>query len=1093
MASNQQSFLALLLLATHLFLCLELCVEETLCATAKEDVEALLKWKKSLYESSGLDSWRDSNLVNACKWRGVHCDSSTSINEIDASNFGLQGTLDRLNFSAFPNLTSLDLSNNSLNGSIPSTITSLPKLWYLNLSYNLLTGSIPPDIGQLQKLMYLDLYNNSNLNGIIPYQISHLQNLRHLNIGGNYLASPRKTKNNYLVTVDWSKFAPMPFLNYLSLALNSLCSEFPPFILASKSLLHLDLSANSFHGTIPQAIYTNLSNLVFLGLNSNLFQGSISSSISLLKNLQHLDLDDNILNSSIPPELGLCTNLTFLGISKNLLTGELPTFLANLRKISEIGLSSNALSGEIPLDFFSSWTEVISLQLQNNLFNGTIPPEIGQLAKLEILFLWNNSFFGSIPPKIGNLQELKWLDLSSNHLTGLVPSSIWSLGKLSVLQLQENNLTGMFPPDIGNLKNLQWLFVDSNQFYGELPDNLSSFADLQELHLTNNNFFGTVPQDLGKNSPYLINVSFSFNNFSGQLPPHLCSGFALKDFTISMNNFMGPLPHCLRNCAGLRVVQLDGNQFTGNISEAFGVHPDLIVFKASRNSFVGEISHRWAECSSLSVLELDGNRISGKIPHELGLLDSLVTMDLSRNQLVGEVPETIGQMEQLEFLDLSDNDLTGLIPQQLVDCTKLVDLNISYNHLSGLIPSELSSLTEGDRSFLQQFEWSGGNFQHGIYKGNPGLCGNSVKRLLSCKAKSSSKKTINIASVTVPVACIAFLAISVAVILACRKKNSKKKIAVEENRVVEVWGGEAKFKFREIVEATEDFSEKYSIGEGGYGNVYKAALATGQLFAVKQLIDTSQINEVVKEWSFQNEVRTLVKVRHRNIIRLQGFCYRRRRMYIIYDYVQNGSLGNILSCPDSAKNLSWERRLMIVRELANAVAYLHHDCFPPIVHRDISINNVLLDAEFEPRLSDFGIARLINPDTSNMTSAIGSYGYMAPELAQVVRVTPKCDVYSFGVVTLEIIMGKHPGELLYSFLLSSSSSMNNHQDLLKSELLDDRLCPPDRQLSAKLGMAIRIGLLCTSSNPECRPTMHQVAKALSSPSKASFIKLFGAA
>ncbi|KAL8143026.1 hypothetical protein V2J09_016058 [Rumex salicifolius] len=254
-----------------------------------------------------------------------------------------------------------------------------------------------------------------------------------------------------------------------------------------------------------------------------------------------------------------------------------------------------------------------------------------------------------------------------------------------------------------------------------------------------------------------------------------------------------------------------------------------------------------------------------------------------------------------------------------------------------------------------------------------------------------------------------------------------------------------------------------------------------------------QGRKVVKEWSFINELRTLVKVKHRNIIKLQGFCYRRRRMYIMYDYVQNGSLGDILRSPHSAKELSWERRLKIVGELANAVAYLHHDCFPPIVHRDISINNVLLDAEFESRLSNFGIARLISPDSFNMTSAIGLYGNMAPELAQTVRVTPKWDVYSFGVVTLEIIMGKHPGELLYSLLLPSSSSVNNHQDLVKSELLDDRLCPPDRQVSARLGMVIRIGLLCTSSKPECRPTMHQVAKALSSPSKASFTELFGAA
>jgi serine/threonine protein kinase len=141
--------------------------------------------------------------------------------------------------------------------------------------------------------------------------------------------------------------------------------------------------------------------------------------------------------------------------------------------------------------------------------------------------------------------------------------------------------------------------------------------------------------------------------------------------------------------------------------------------------------------------------------------------------------------------------------------------------------------------------------------------------------------------------------------------------------------------------------------------------------------DSSDIPAASRK-SFENEIRVLTEVRHRNIIRLYGFCSIRGCMYLVYEYVEKGSLGNVLYGLKGKAELDWSRRVKIVQGVAHAIAYLHHDCSPQIVHRDITMNNILLESEFEPRLSDFGTARLLSSDTTNWTTIAGSYGYMAP-------------------------------------------------------------------------------------------------------------------
>ncbi|WCJ30789.1 Leucine-rich repeat receptor-like protein kinase family protein [Euphorbia peplus] len=187
----------------------------------------------------------------------------------------------------------------------------------------------------------------------------------------------------------------------------------------------------------------------------------------------------------------------------------------------------------------------------------------------------------------------------------------------------------------------------------------------------------------------------------------------------------------------------------------------------------------------------------------------------------------------------------------------------------------------------------------------------------------------------------------------------------------------------------------------------------------------------------------------------------------------------MLSDGEEAKELDWIKRLNIDEGIANALSYMHHDCAPPIIHRDITSNNILLDSEFEAHVSDFGTARLLMPDSSNWTSFAGTFGYIAPELAYTMKVDGKCDVYSFGVVALEIIIGKHPGDLISSFSPStSSSSPICQQALLKDDVIDQRLQSPCNKTAEGVINIVKVAFACLSTNPEFRPTMRQVSSKL---------------
>ncbi|XP_060673040.1 MDIS1-interacting receptor like kinase 2-like isoform X2 [Ziziphus jujuba] len=312
----------------------------------------------------------------------------------------------------------------------------------------------------------------------------------------------------------------------------------------------------------------------------------------------------------------------------------------------------------------------------------------------------------------------------------------------------------------------------------------------------------------------------------------------------------------------------------------------------------------------------------------------------------------------------------------------------------------------------------------------------------------------------------------------CGCKNKKIKsldetIATKNGDIFSVWNYDGNLAYKDIIQATEDFDIRYCIGTGGYGSVYRAQLPNGKVVALKKL-HTSEAEEPALRMSFETEVKTLTELKHRNIVRLYGFCLHKRCMFLIYQYMERGSLFCVLNNDVEAMELDWKKRVNIIKGIVNALCYLHNDCTPPIVHRDVTTNNVLLNSELEAVVADFGTAKLLDPNSTTQTTILaGTYGYIAPELTYTIAVTVKCDVYSFGVVTLETLMGKHPKEILSS--LSSSSTQN----LKLIEILDQRLAPPRSRLAVhNVALVDSIAFACLNADPKLRPTMDSVSKQI---------------
>ncbi|KAA8519742.1 hypothetical protein F0562_013998 [Nyssa sinensis] len=489
---------------------------------------------------------------------------------------------------------------------------------------------------------------------------------------------------------------------------------------------------------------------------------------------------------------------------------------------------------------------------------------------------------------------------------------------------------------------------------------------------------------------------------------------------------------------------------------------NLVDFLGSNNRFTGLLPASIVNLGQLGRLDLHDNGLSGELPSGIHSLKKLNELNLADNDFSGNIPEEIGSLSMLNYLDLSGNRFSGKIPLELQNL-KLNQLNFSSNRLSGDIPP-LYAKEIYKSSFL----------------GNPGLCGDIAGL---CDGREEAKNLCYVWLLRL-IFLLAGLVFIVGVVWFYWKYRNfeKEKRAIDKSKWTLMSFHKLGFSEHEVLDCLD---EDNVIGSGSSGKVYKVVLSNGEAVAVKKLGRSSKIADEssdlemgqIQDDRFEAEVETLGKIRHKNIVKLWCCCSTKDCKLLVYEYLPNGSLGDLLHSNKSGL-LDWPTRYMIAVDAAEGLSYLHHDCVPPIVHRDVKSNNILLDGDFGARVADFGVAKVVDTKgkrPKSMSIIAGSCGYIAPEYAYTLRVNEKSDIYSFGVVILELVTGRLPIDPEFG-----------EKDLVKwvCTTLDQKGI--DHVLDPKLGSCFKeeickvlnIGLLCTSPLPINRPSMRRVVKIL---------------
>uniref|UniRef100_A0A8R7QX74 non-specific serine/threonine protein kinase n=1 Tax=Triticum urartu TaxID=4572 RepID=A0A8R7QX74_TRIUA len=749
-------------------------------------------------------------------------------------------------------------------------------------------------------------------------------------------------------------------------------------------------------------------------------------------------------------------NLQVLDLSSNRLSGSIPNRLGNLTKLSSLHIFHNQLSGQIPREL-GYLVNLESLSLRDNTLSGSIPNSLGNSTKLTIFQLDQNQLFGSVPQEIGNLTRLVLMQLAFNNLSGALPFGLCAGGRLQHLTATDNKLVGPLPSSLLSCTSLVRVRLERNNLEGDIT-RMGAHPNLDYIDISSNRLFGKLSHRWGE-SHKLTMLRASNNNISGVIPSSIGKLSQLRILDVSSNKLKGQIPLEIGNVTMLFNLSLSGNLLQGKVPQEIGLLNNLEYLDLSSNNLTGQLPRSIGHCLKLHFLKLSHNHLNGSIPIELGILVNLqYLLDLSDNSIDGAIPSVLGGLSMLQALNVSHNALSGNIPPSFRSMTGLLSMDVSYNKLEGPVPHT--------RLFEEApVRW----FWH-----NRELCG-VVKGLPPCDLPRSSghgKKFGAILLAIIPVV-VSFGFITALATWQCRKKKPKPEIAnvVQQTKMFAIWNFDGEDVYRKIVDATNNFSDTHCIGSGGSGYVYRSQLPTGEIFAVKK------IHVVDDDDQFNREIHALMHIRHRNIAKLFGYCSATQGRFLVYEYMDRGSLSTYLKHKETAVELDWTRRLNIAWDVAHALAYMHHDCFAPIVHRDITSNNILLDLEFKAHISDFGLAKVLDVDASNCTSLAGTKGYLAPELAYTTRVTEKCDVYSFGVLVLELFMGHHPGDLL--------SSMDNHnRSTLLGNLLDTCLPLPEADIASKIFQVVVVAVRCIEPDPSHRPTMQHVIKVFSTAKRS---------
>lgn len=485
----------------------------------------------------------------------------------------------------------------------------------------------------------------------------------------------------------------------------------------------------------------------------------------------------------------------------------------------------------------------------------------------------------------------------------------------------------------------------------------------------------------------------------------------------------------------------------------------------------GTLSPSIGNLTNLQIVLLQNNNIKGPVPPELGKLQNLQTLDLSNNMFTGEIPSSLGHLRNLQYLRLNNNSLSGAIPTSLANMTQLAFLDMSFNNLSAPVPRfPAKTFNIVGNPLICPTGSEAGCYGMTLMPMSMNL--NSTESLPSGKHRSHKVAL----AFGLSLGCLCLIMLGFGVVLWWRHRRNKQTFFdVKDRHHEEISLGNLKrFQFRELQIATNNFSSRNILGKGGFGNVYKGILQDGTLVAVKRLKDGSALGGEIQ---FQTEVEMISLAVHRNLLRLYGFSITPTERLLIYPYMSNGSVASRLK---GKPVLDWGTRKRIALGAARGLLYLHEQCDPKIIHRDVKAANILLDDYCEAVVGDFGLAKLLDHQDSHVTTAVrGTVGHIAPEYLSTGQSSEKTDVFGFGILLLELITGQRALE--FGKAANQKGAILDwvrkiHQEK-KLEMLVDKDLKGNYD-RVELEEMVQVALLCTQYLPGRRPKMSEVVRML---------------
>ncbi|KAK8355374.1 hypothetical protein V6Z12_A05G285300 [Gossypium hirsutum] len=790
----------------------------------------------------------------------------------------------------------------------------------------------------------------------------------------------------------------------------------------------INLSAWSLSGDFPADVCSYLPALRVLDISRNNLHGNFLNTVVNCSLLEEFNISSVSLRATLPDFFRM-TSLRVLDLSYNYFRGDFPMSITNLTNLEEL--------------YFNEVDEMNLWQL---------PENISRLTKLRVMVLTTCRLYGPIPRSIGNMTSLVDLELSGNFLSGQIPKELGLIKNLEQLELYYNqHLSGAIPEELGNLTKLGDLDMSVNMLTGSIPDSICRLPNLRVLQLYNNSLTGEIPGVIA-DSTKLTLLSLYGNFLSGELPQNMGKTSPLIVLDLSENNFSGPLPAEI--CQGGKLLYL------------------LVL----ANKFSGKLPESYANCKSLIRFRVSNNHLEGSIPEGILGLPHASIIDLGDNDFTGPFPSSIENARNLSELFLQNNKLSGFLPPEISRAINLVKLDLSNNLLSGSIPSEIGNLRNLNLLMLQ-----GGLAES--FSGNPGLCVPvHVQNFPICPQIYNQKKVNSMWAIIV-----AAIIITIGTLLFLKRRLSKQRAVIEHDETLSssFFSYDMKSFHRICFDQHEIFGamvDKNIVGHGGSGIVYRIELKSGEVVAVKKLWsktakDSFSEHQMVFNKGMKTEVETLGSIRHKNIVKLYSYFSSFDRNLLVYEFMPNGNLWDALH--KGWLFLDWPTRHQIALGVAHGLAYLHHDLMPPIIHRDIKSTNILLDANYQPKVADFGIAKVLQARGKDSTNTViaGTYGYLAPEYAYSNKATTKCDVYSYGVVLMELITGKKPVESDFgenkNLVYWVSTKLDTKEGVM--EALDKSL---STSFKDEMIQVLRTAMRCTCKNPSQRPTMNEVVQLL---------------